>query len=415
MSVWPTPRSIASPASWPYSSLTCLRPSTSMVQMAKRCRGMVASSRSNSRRLRSPVRGSVAATSASRAMLSRSAVSVRRRSRTCPSWRPRSSMTSTEAAFSPPAPGPKRSMTPTTVSSTRMGKPAAAIRPRAIGTSRKPGSAARSGMITGATAAQTRPGRPVPSPTSRSCRSRWSSSISAAGAHQAPRRTSTPRSRSSSHASPPHSPRERATASRMRGAPASKVGVVLRMRVVAICMARSSSERRPAVMSRTRRTTRGLRRSRTVRVAISRESGRPSLATTRRRNLRPPASPEVAVNRAIPASRSSRGSRGAREAMASVSSGAYPVIAPQAALTFTGRPRSRTTIPCPRSPVASASDSQNRAWSPGRGRERPHLRARASAVVSRRAGRYRSAAATRPDKGHTSGHTGSALPHSARL
>ena len=44
--------------------------------------------------------------------------------------------------------------------------------------------------------------------------------------------------------------------------------------------------------------------------------------------------------------------------MASISSGVYPVVAAHAALTFTGRPLSRTTNPCPRSPTASASDSQ---------------------------------------------------------
>ncbi len=195
--------------------------------------------------------------------------------------------------------------------------------------------------------------------------------------------------------------------SRIRGAPNSKVGELLRMRVIATCMVRSSPESRRAVTSRTRRIARVPLLRCTVRAAISSESGRPSLATTRRVKLCPPAAPMTEVRRATSDSRSSGGSRGASESMASSSSGSYPVIAAQVALTFIGRSPSRTTKPCPRSPMASASNSQNRASRLSRATDRLHPRTRFSTVVNRRVGRYRSAVATRPAKSHTSGHTSS--------
>ena len=170
--VWATARSSASPASWPNPSLICFRLSTSTAQMAKRLRGMVASSRSNSRRLRSPVRGSVAATSASRAMVSRSAASARRRPSTCPACLPKSIMISTAAGLTAGMEAPNRPMTPTTASSESSGNPTPAVIPMAAAAppSWRSAMRARSATITGADVAQTRPGRSAPSLTSRSQR-----------------------------------------------------------------------------------------------------------------------------------------------------------------------------------------------------------------------------------------------------
>ena len=333
-----------------------------MAKTAKRWRGRVASSRSNSRRLRNPVSGSDAATSARWTTVSSRVSSVRRRSRKWPIWRPMSPIASTTPGSTASRPGAKKSMTPITRSSLRMGKPMAPASPagRATPGSSTPGSPVRSATITGAAADQTRSGSPGLSWRS-SRRAGASSPGSKSGSHQVARRVMVcPWVPTSTQTSPPHMPRLRPTSSSNRVAATSKLAAPLSTRGTADWMTARVAARRRAEMSRTRSSW---RRWSPLgdQIAISTANRRPSLVSSSvSKRSSPDPAPSRPASRAARCSRSSGGASTSREGSASSSPRLYAVIAVRAGLTSTMRPRRSDAAPSPRTLTARSRSAAGR-------------------------------------------------------